>query len=98
MLKPDRKFILELALKLRKYEKDVRLHDRETSPGGHNDGLEPKEIIRLIREWTECSEEDADVILGEMELLGLGPGRFSPPFDYDCEGFARKLKAELEGK
>jgi len=33
MLKPDRKFIFELALKLGKHEKEARLMDRETSPG-----------------------------------------------------------------
>ncbi len=98
MPKPDRKFIFELALKLAKWEKETRLMDRETSPGVHNDALEPNEITHLIQEWTDCSEEEADVILGEMELLGLDRGRFSPPHDYDCEGFAKKLKAELDGK
>jgi len=98
MLKLDNKFLFELALKLGRYEKEARLMDREKSPGVLNDGLEPMEITPLIQEFTGCSEEEAESILHEMVRLGLGPGRFSPPFDYDCEGFAKKLKGELEGK
>jgi len=88
--KPDKKFIFELALKLAEEEKELRIYD--------NEGLEPILITPLITEWIKCSEEEVKEILVQMEEMGLGEGPHTPEGDYDCEGFAKKLKAELESK
>ncbi len=96
--RPDKKFIFELALKLAEEEKGSRVHDRVNTQNGYTDGLEPKYIIDLIKEYTKCSEEEVKEILVQMEEMGLGEGPHTPEGDYDCEGFAKKLKAELESK
>ncbi len=96
--KLDISTILQLASKLAEEEKVSRVHDRVNTPTGHTDGLEPKAITQLIKEWTNCSEEEAEGILVQMEDMGLGPGPYTPPFDYDCEGFAKMLESDLECK
>jgi len=77
-------------LKLAEEEKELRIYD--------NEGLEPILITPLITERIKCSEKEVKEILVQMVEMGLGEGPHTPEGDYDCEGFAKKLKEELEGK